>query len=204
MRPARLEAFSDGVFAVAITLLVLDLQVPAGSASLLHDLADRWPTFAAFALTFLIIGIIWVNHHAIFGSLRTVDRPLLFINLGLLIAVVVMPFTTTVLAHYMLLGGPDAHLAAALFAGSSLLMALAFNVIYFWIELHPQLRHDPTPRRLPVRDALRFALGLAGYVLALLLSFVSALLVFLTCIALALYYVVDQATGRDLVDDSTS
>jgi hypothetical protein len=90
----RLEAFSDGVFAVAITLLVLDLAVAGpgpGHGSLAHQLAHRWPGFAAYVISFLTIGIIWVNHHALVSNLKVVTRPLMFLNLLLLMFVVLVP-----------------------------------------------------------------------------------------------------------------
>src|SRR5690242_1282064 len=88
MSSQRLEAFSDGVFAIAITLLVLDLVVPARTAG--HDalgtrLAHQWPSYLAYVVSFLVIGIIWVNHHAVFNRVRVVDRLVLFANLGLLL-----------------------------------------------------------------------------------------------------------------------
>ena len=84
MNSSRLEAFSDGVFAVAITLLALDLTVAGpghGNGSLAHQLGHHWPSFAAYAVSFFIIGITWVNHHDLFTTFATVDRMLLFLNL---------------------------------------------------------------------------------------------------------------------------
>src|SRR5438309_9779037 len=74
--PRRTEAFSDGIFAVAATLLVLDLKVPSSGGDLLPALEAQWPGYAAYAVSFLTIGIIWVNHHAVFDRLRHIDRPL--------------------------------------------------------------------------------------------------------------------------------
>jgi uncharacterized membrane protein len=82
MNRGRLEAFSDGVFAVAITLLALNLAVTGpGHGPLLQQLADHWPTFVAYLISFFTIGIIWVNHHALMTNIRVVDRTLLFLNL---------------------------------------------------------------------------------------------------------------------------
>src|SRR6201992_2175879 len=89
----RVEAFSDGVLAVAITLLVLDLHVDTGgSESLAHQLGDKWPSFAAYVVSFFVIGVIWVNHHALFSLIASVDRTLLFYNLLLLMFVTTIPF----------------------------------------------------------------------------------------------------------------
>jgi uncharacterized membrane protein len=201
VRTERLEAFSDGVFAVAITLLVLDLRLPPSNVPLLNGLADEWPDFGAFALSFVIIGIIWVNHHALFSRLRAVDRPLLFINIGLLMSVVVIPFTTSLFARYLVNGGSDAHLAAAIFSGSSLLMSLGFNAVYMWIDAHPSLRLDATPRPPSLRNTLRFGVGGVGYAAGVGLAFYSAPLVFVLSIAVALYYVLDQVTSSEPVED---
>src|ERR1700759_1438633 len=100
MSPSRLEAFSDGVFAIAITLLVLDLGVPEpGSGSLGHELLAQWPSYASYVISFLTIGIIWINHHAAFGRLRVVDHSILIWNLALLMTVSVLPFTTRLMAE---------------------------------------------------------------------------------------------------------
>ena len=99
MSPNRLEAFSDGVFAIAVTLLVLDLGVPApGIGSLGHELLAQWPSYAAYVISFLTIGIIWINHHAAFSRLRVVDHSILMWNLALLLTVSVLPFTTSLMA----------------------------------------------------------------------------------------------------------
>src|SRR6266566_22821 len=111
MATGRLEAFSDGVFAIAITLLVLDLAVPARNRSepggLAAALGHQWPSYFAYLVSFLIIGIIWVNHHTVFDTVRLVDRPVLFANLALLLVVSALPFPTRLLAEY-LTAGPDA------------------------------------------------------------------------------------------------
>lgn len=79
MSSNRVEAFSDGVFAIAITLLILDIKVPdAADGRLAHELLNAWPSFASYFVSFLVIGIIWVNHHAIFRYIQHVDRPVLF------------------------------------------------------------------------------------------------------------------------------
>ena len=105
MSKARLEAFSDGVIAVAITLLALDLTVPEpGHGMLLTQLGDHWPQFAAYVVSFFTIGIIWVNHHARVSQIAKVDRTLLFINLVLLMFVVLIPFATSTMATYLTSG----------------------------------------------------------------------------------------------------
>src|ERR1700746_2300294 len=101
MDRSRLEAFSDGVFAVAITLLALDLTVEGpGHGRLIDQLHHKWPAFLAFLISFFMIGIVWVNHHALLRSIIKVDRLLLFLNLVLLLFVVLIPFATATEADY--------------------------------------------------------------------------------------------------------
>lgn len=132
MTKVRLEAFSDGVLAVAITLLVLDLHVdPGKSGSLLGQLLASWPSFAAYVVSFLVIGVIWVNHHSIFRLATTVDRLLLFWNLVLLMFVTAIPFTTSTLSGALAEGDhADISVAAGLYGAVSTGFAIAFTLVY--------------------------------------------------------------------------
>ena len=109
----RVEAFSDGVLAVAITLLVLDLKFDASAhhASLAHQLRQDWPAFAAYGVSFFQIGIIWVNHHALLSAVSRLDRVSVFYNLLLLMFVTTIPFTTTTYAAFLRIGGNDERVA---------------------------------------------------------------------------------------------
>src|SRR5262245_41461864 len=93
---SRVEAFRDGVFAIAITLLVLTISPPEDYADLAHELADRWPALAAYVVSFGIIGIMWLNHHTILEMLARIDRTLFYLNLLLLMTVVLIPYPTQV------------------------------------------------------------------------------------------------------------
>ncbi|TML58662.1 MAG: DUF1211 domain-containing protein, partial [Actinobacteria bacterium] len=103
METTRLETFSDGVFAIAITLLVLLFDVPDVSRgqSLAHALAHQWPSYASYAVSFVTIGIIWVNHHTLFRHIVRVDRVFLFINIGFLMTVAFLPYPTAVVARFI-------------------------------------------------------------------------------------------------------
>jgi uncharacterized membrane protein len=127
---ARLEAFSDGVFAVAITLLVLDLPVDRTSPlSLAEQLREEWPTFAAYVVSFFIIGVIWLNHHAIFHVATGVDRHILVYNLILLMFVAAIPFVTSTYAEYAPDGGMNAKVAVLLYGIVMEGMSISFTLI---------------------------------------------------------------------------
>jgi uncharacterized membrane protein len=200
----RVEAFSDGVFAIAITLLVLGLSIPpAGKehGDLGRLLARAWPSYVAYFVSFLVIGIIWVNHHAMFRLIARADRPLLFINLALLAIVAIIPFPTGLLATYIRHGPVDAHLAAALYSGTMLAMSVAFLALWLWATragsglLHERL--DRTAARAAVR---RFGAGNLIYAALVGMSFLSAPVTLAFHFIVALYYVFDQLTvGGDPV-----
>jgi uncharacterized membrane protein len=190
---ARLENFSDAVFAVAITLLALDLAVSGpGHGSLAHQLSQRWPSYAAYVVSFFIIGITWVNHHALFLSFAAIDRRLLFLNLTLLLFIVAIPFGTASMAAYLTEGGFDAHLAAALYAAILEGMALSFGAIFVWSITHAERRHDPLPPEAARRALARFSFGAAAYLIAILVAFVSAPATLVLIAIDAVYYIFEQ------------
>lgn len=124
----RTEAFSDGVFAVAITLLVLELKVPhdlPAGESLTHALLHQWPSYLAFVTSFATIGIMWLNHHKLFTLIHKVDHKLLLSNLFVLSIVSAIPFATAVIAAHV-----RERAAALLYSGLGVLLALAFNVLW--------------------------------------------------------------------------
>ena len=144
MDRSRLEAFSDGVFAVAITLLALDLTVEGpGHGALLEQLTRKWPAFLAYLISFFMIGIIWVNHHALVRSITKVDRLLLFLNLVLLLFVVLIPFTTSTEAAYFPHNNNDARLAMALYDQSKDLIELGAYVPGSNPQLDASIRAQP-------------------------------------------------------------
>jgi uncharacterized membrane protein len=188
MNTGRLEAFSDGVFAVAATLLVFDLHVPAVTSGLGTALLAQWPSYLTYVTSFGTIGIIWVNHHSLFARVRRVDRPLLFLNLLLLMTVSVIPFPTALLGRYAT-AGDDGHLAGALYGLVMVLMSIAFTTLWLHVTSDRNLisRHlDPQRAR---RDGVLFSAGLAAYVVGIGLSFVSAQLALLLYALIAVYYV---------------
>jgi uncharacterized membrane protein len=185
---ARLEAFSDGVFAVAITLLVLEIDIPGPGGDLVHKVGELWPSFAAYGVSFFTIGIIWVNHHTMVVGIKRIDRTLLFLNLNLLLWVVLIPWSTALIAAHLREGGANEHFAAAVYAASFLVMGFSFWAVWRYAAtagLVPEDTDPATVRRLVRRNAI----GQAGYVVALGIAWVSAPAALVICGLVALYYV---------------
>ena len=192
MDRGRLEAFSDGVFAVAITLLVISLAVPEpGHGSLGRQLASHWPSFAAYFVSFLAIGIIWVNHHNLVRNFAHVDRAMLFLNLLLLFFVVTIPFATATVAAYLREGGADASLAAVIYQGVFLGMSLAFGTLFWWSIRHRYLAIPLTGAA--ARTALvRFTIGNVAYAAAIGVAFLRAPASLRVSALIGAYYVYEQ------------
>lgn len=201
MTAERLHAFSDGVFAIAITLLVIEIHVPeAEEGDLWRALLEQWPSYAAYAVTFAIIGIMWVNHHALFGFVARIDRPLLFLNLLLLLFVALLPFPTALLARYLSSQG-DASVAAAVYSANMLGCAIAFNLLWRWIVRDARLVHAHIDVEAARARNRRFALGILVYAATVGVSFVSAVVTLGLHALIAVYYVFDQlAAGADPVE----
>jgi uncharacterized membrane protein len=176
--------FSDGVLAIAITLLILEIQVPSSAKNgLWHALGELWPSYAAYAVSFLTIGIMWVNHHAIFERVVRADRGLLFWNLALLGAIAFLPFPTAVLARYI--RSPDNASAASMFYGLTMItIGLCFAGLLSHLARHRESL-VPTSTRESMRRALqRTSFGPITYAVATLVG------AFAPYAALALYGVV--------------
>jgi uncharacterized membrane protein len=193
MDRGRLEAFSDGVLAVAITLLVLDLHldVSAGHQGIGAQLREQWPSFAAYLVSFFFIGVMWVNHSAVLALAARVDRALLFYNLLLLMFVATIPFTTSTFAGLLRAGGADARWAVLLYAISMQGMAISFGLI-----LHRIIRHGLLSRPVAepaARTALRrFGLGTLAYPVAALIGLLSPPVMLVAYLALAAYYMIEH------------
>ena len=192
MSTSRLEAFSDGVFAVAITLLVLQFVDPGlQSGKLLPRLLGQWPQLATYGASFLTIGVIWVNHHTIFKGIREVDRTIQFINLVLLLMVVLVPYPTELLGHY-LNSGANGSVAAAFYAVVMTAMSVSFQVLVAYAIRHPNLMR-PEVKARSLRSVIpRFGVGLLTYAVAIGLAFVSATLVVALFAVTAIYYAFNQ------------
>jgi uncharacterized membrane protein len=192
MDRSRLEAFSDGVFAVAITLLALNLTVAGpGHGPLSHQLGTHWPAFVAYLISFFTIGIIWVNHHALIRSVKAVDRTLLFVNLVLLLFVVLIPFGTATAAEYLAKDDWDSRVAMALYAGVFLGMSIGFGSIFEW-TLHGERVYQPVPPERRWAARFRFAGGAGVYAVAVVIALFSSYAAFILMGLVAVYYVFER------------
>ena len=183
--------------AVAITLLVLNIDLPplAHGESLARGLGHQWPAYAAYAVSFLTIGIIWINHHVMIGRLREPDRTILFLNLLLLMSIAILPFATKLMAAY-LRHSSGQHLAAAIYSGSFLIMGALFAALNAHILLvkHPKLRqHMPLERR---RQILAWSVaGVVPYAIATALAAVSPYATIAICAGLGVFYAFPISSG---------
>ena len=185
----RLEAFSDGVFAIAITLLVLELDVPhPANGSLAHALAEQWPAYAAYVVSFLTIGIIWINHHAVMANLVAVDRTVLLLNLALLGWVSLIPWPTQLTAEYMRTGGADERTAALVYAGVMAAMGVTFGALWRYATNGRRLVVDSLTDAAIQRSSIRFRIGGPVYVAAMVVALVSAPASLAIIGGLAIYY----------------
>jgi TMEM175 potassium channel family protein len=189
---SRLESFSDGVLSVAITLLSFNLAIRGpGHGTLVDQLGQRWPSFAAYLVSFLVIGIIWVNHHSLFGQLVSIDRAVLVLNLLLLLFVVLIPFATATMAEYLLIGGTDSHVAAAIYAGVLEGMGITFAAIYLWSRRQSHF-HEKFGAESNRAALSRFSMGSFAYLIAIGCAFVNAAITLVIVALVAIYYAFEQ------------
>jgi uncharacterized membrane protein len=180
----RLEAFSDGVFAVAITLLVLEIKIP-NTGHLWQSLLDLWPTYIAYLLSFGTVLIMWVNHHVLLDYIGHVDHAFLYLNGLLLMTITVVPVMTGLLAQYA--GGVDGHVAAAVYCVYLAVVALAFNAVWWYAASRGRLLRD---RGHSGQSAVsrRYIVGPALYLVAFATAFFSVALSLVICGCLALFF----------------
>ena len=202
MSSGRTESFSDGVFAVAITLLVFNLLSTGQGPLSYRVLGHAWPQYAAYVVSFLTIGIMWMNHHTLFGHVRLIDRPLLVLNLLLLMGVVAIPFPTALIAEH--LTGPNrsgGSVAAVAYGVVMIVISICYNAIWEYLVRHAETLGSPSSRRAlrdsvpgfgatpPLAKIPRWSVGLVGYLAGTLIAaFVSAGVAFAVYGALAVFY----------------
>ena len=193
----RLEAFSDGVFAIAITLLVLEIRLPpeaevAHAGGLARTLLTLWPSYAGYAVSFVTIGIMWANHHEVIKLMSGVDHGLIVWNLLLLMAISFTPFPTAVMAEHLPHPGWDRNVAVAFYCGSFTLTALFYNLL--WRNASRQRRlirpHVSDERVRAISRA--YAPGTFIYGAATAIAFVSVPAALAIVGGLALFYILPK------------
>jgi uncharacterized membrane protein len=189
----RIEAFSDGMFAIAITLLILEVKQPGPSAgSLASALLKQWPSYLAFLLSFFYIGVMWMNHHRMFTHIRRSNDTLLVLNLLLLLGVTVTPFPTAVLANS--LGTPDQRTATIFYNAVFAVIAVFFNVLWRYA-----VRRELLDKQLAASAAMisrQYAVGPLMYLVCLALAFVDARVSIGVNVALAVYFALPPGLVR--------
>jgi uncharacterized membrane protein len=164
---SRVEAFSDGVFAIAITLLVLDLKAPASRGEVLHGLLAQWPAYVAYLASFGYIGVIWVNHHNLFTRIARVNGPLLWRNLTLLLATSVLPFPTAVVSSAFQHGSPQDQRTAVVFYGLvGAAAAATWLALFHFLSRAPYLLEDEVHAAFFAAERRRAVLGVTLYALS--------------------------------------
>jgi uncharacterized membrane protein len=201
MSTGRAEAFSDGVFAIAITLLVLGL-VLSGHGPLTSQLLAAWPRYLAYVVSFLTIGIMWMNHHTILAHVARVDRPLLVINLFLLMGIVAIPFPTALVANN--LTGPGGSTAAVTYGLVMIAISLAFSALWIYIVTHAAKLGATLPPEALRQSIPGFTGGLLAYVAATLIAaYVNAVAAVIIFGLLATYYLFEHLPSPEEGADSS-
>jgi len=196
---ARIEAFSDGVFAIAITLLVLDLKVPRElheGQTLTSALAHQWPAYVAFVTSFLTILVMWINHHRMFTHIKRSNTLLLFFNGLLLLGITFLPYPTSVVAEH--LQDHEQNAAVVFYCSTFLVIALFFNLLWRYAAYHNRLL-DKNANATAVKSITQsYNFGPLLYLVATGIAFVSGLVSLIFTLILAIFFAIPDKGERDL------
>jgi uncharacterized membrane protein len=191
----RLEAFSDGVFAIAITLLILTIAQPANYHDLQHDIVDRLPDFAAYVVSFSVIGIMWFNHHSIFAHFARVDRGLVYLNLLLLLTIAFIPYPTQVFGE-ALRQGSGAEVAAVMYSATMTVNAYVWSALWLYASRGRRLLNAAFPESERRPASLAFSIGVVFYTASVGVAFINAYACLAFHALLAVYYALDPLSRR--------
>jgi uncharacterized membrane protein len=197
MGPGRLHALVDGVFAIAMTLLVLDLPRPADSQHLVHDLLHEWPSYVAYLVSFVTVGILWIEHHGMMSAVREVNRRFLERTLLFLLFISIVPWPTSIAAHYADRGS-QAVGAAVLYATTMLFMGLSFSLGWRYLAEHPRLVAEPARAAFPAGFRRALYGGLV-YLLAIAVAFASPGASFAIDALIAVYFAASKSEVPGLI-----
>ena len=196
----RVEAFSDRVFAIALTLLILEIKVPdldsfSSNEKLFSALAGLWPSYFAFVLSFFAVLIMWINHHGFFKYIRKINPAFLFSNGFLLLMVTFINFPTAVLAKYI--NTPAFNIASAFYCGSMVIISMAYNLLWFSAAYKRRLVKDEITDGLIIKIRNAYWFGFIIYFSAFVISFYLPLTGLLICISLWIFWIVlDYASKK--------
>jgi uncharacterized membrane protein len=202
MTKGRIEAFSDGVFAIAITLLVLNFAQPSNYHDLRHQLAVQWPSLAAYLVSFAVIGIMWLNHHSIFGHFDHVDRNVVYLNMVLLVTVVFLPYPTGVFGK-ALVAGDGTRVAAVLYSITMTVNAFAWAALWLYGSGRRRLLAPSFPEEQRRMATIAFTGGTVVYTATIGIAFLNAYACLAFHGALALYYALDPVSRRAAAGQSS-
>ena len=187
----RGESFSDGVLAIVITVLALELRPPEFQrGQLLQALLQQWPTYLSYVTSYLYIAIVWLNHKHAFSRIRNMDRALHWANLGILSTVALLPFATAVLAHSMQQAdGADERVAVRLYSLVGAALCGSWVVFFRYLGHHPRLLQEGVEAHFYYQESLRAALGVLLYsAVALLGAFVAPYVALVIFLLLPIFY----------------
>jgi TMEM175 potassium channel family protein len=187
----RLEAFSDGVFAVAITLLVLNIKIPgieADDTHLWQEFFNNWPMLVAYITSFVTIGVMWLNHHRLFIHIRHTNTTLMLLNLLLLLIIVFIPVPTALLAEYLV--RLDLHMAAVLYGGTFFLMACCFNILWRYASYHNRLLGQNVDSRSVEAISRQYLFGPILYIIIFGVAWINTLACIILSFILALFFAI--------------
>ncbi len=190
MRKGRLEAFSDGVFAIAITLLVLTIPQPNSYRHLTDALADQWPAYAAYLVSFAVIGIMWLNHHTVLDHFARIDRNLVYLNLALLATVVLIPYPTQVFGE-ALERGEGERVAAVFYSLVMTVNSVAWAALWLYGSSRRRLLDAAFPEEQRRTATVAFTSGTVIYLGTVVIGLLNAYVCLAVHGALAIYYALD-------------
>jgi uncharacterized membrane protein len=191
--PGRLETFADGVFAIAATLLILnvDTQVGEHEVDLGKRLLEIWPAYIGYIVSFVTIGIIWINHHTLIAQIGKVDRLFLLLNIGLLLCVAFIPFPTRLVTEHFRSDGARA--AALVYGVTATAAAVFFSAIWFYASVGARLLRDDHDPRIVKGITRSYLPGPWIYLAATLVAFVSPTASIVLFGAIAVFYVLESS-----------
>jgi len=202
-----MEAFSDGVFAFAMTLLVLGLRDPTigSTGSLLQGLFGEWPAFLAFGISFTTILVMWMNHHNLFTYINRIDGPFMLLNGLLLLATTLIPFTTSLVADHI--QSADSGTAAEVYSGTFLFVALAWNLLWQYAIRHPGVLASTVSEEEIITTTRQFIFGPMLYVVAFIVAFfsgIASLAINLIVLAVYTFFAAITTTGGRSIQPAQS